>query len=169
MPNAPASLMVAAPGEQACLKVIGRATFALGPDLRGLLYGLHQRDYRRFLLDLTQCACMDSTFLGVLAGFVRQVVETGDGRGEIRLVNPNPRVRELLDNLGVFSLFQVDEIQGGVAADYVAVAVTAPSKLELARTALEAHQTLMAIAPNNIPKFKDVARFLAEDVRRFSG
>lgn len=36
----------------------------------------------------------------------------------------------------------------------------------MARTSLEAHQTLMKINPANIPKFKDVAEFLAEDLKK---
>jgi hypothetical protein len=38
--------------------------------------------------------------------------------------------------------------------------------VELARTCLEAHRTLMGIKPENVAKFKDVAQFLAEDVKR---
>jgi hypothetical protein len=37
---------------------------------------------------------------------------------------------------------------------------------EISRTCLEAHQTLMRINPDNIAKFKDVAQFLAEDLKK---
>ena len=40
------------------------------------------------------------------------------------------------------------------------------SKKEMSRNSLEAHRTLMDLNPANIPKFKDVAQFLAEDLKR---
>jgi hypothetical protein len=39
-------------------------------------------------------------------------------------------------------------------------------KTQLSRTCLEAHQTLMNINPGNVPKFKEIARFLAEDLKK---
>jgi len=41
-----------------------------------------------------------------------------------------------------------------------------PTREEMSRTCLEAHQLLMSINPDNIPKFKDVTQFLAEDLRK---
>ena len=40
------------------------------------------------------------------------------------------------------------------------------SPVELARTCLKAHLTLMGLSPENEQKFKDVAQFLAEDLKR---
>ena len=40
-----------------------------------------------------------------------------------------------------------------------------PSHEQIARTSLEAHQTLMAMNPENVARFKDVAQFLAEDLK----
>jgi hypothetical protein len=41
-----------------------------------------------------------------------------------------------------------------------------PSKADLTRTCIEAHQTLMEISPANAAKFKDVTQFLAEGVKK---
>jgi hypothetical protein len=40
-----------------------------------------------------------------------------------------------------------------------------PSHEQITRTSLEAHQTLMAMSPENLARFKDVAQFLAEDLK----
>jgi hypothetical protein len=40
------------------------------------------------------------------------------------------------------------------------------SKSELGDACLEAHRTLMEINPANEARFKDVAQFLAEDIRK---
>ena len=41
-----------------------------------------------------------------------------------------------------------------------------PSREEVTRNCLEAHRKLMEISPANIPKFKEVAQFLAEDLKK---
>ena len=46
---------------------------------------------------------------------------------------------------------------------------TSPTKAEVTRTCIEAHQTLMDISPANAAKFKDVAQFLAEGLKKPAG
>jgi hypothetical protein len=84
------------------------------------------------------------------------------------LLNPNARITELLENLGVLHLFS---IRNGplIAPAGTQTAVVAPaeaSREEITRACLEAHQTLMKINPGNISRFKDVAQFLAEDLKK---
>ena len=43
------------------------------------------------------------------------------------------------------------------------------SKVELTRTCLEAHELLIALHPGNAAKFKDAARFFAEELRALGG
>ena len=52
-----------------CVKIAGRANFMSSPDFKTLLTELNQKGYNRFIIDLSECVLMDSTFLGVLAGF----------------------------------------------------------------------------------------------------
>ena len=40
-----------------------------------------------------------------------------------------------------------------------------PTHKEITSTSLEAHQTLMAVNPENVNRFKDVTKFLAEDLK----
>ncbi len=61
---------------------------------------------------------MDSTFLGVLAGFgLANNPDAAPDKREIELLNPSARVRELLDNLGVLSLFNVATLALQMPAD----------------------------------------------------
>jgi anti-anti-sigma regulatory factor len=135
------------------------------------LTGLAQGGCARFALDLTECVLMDSTFLGVLAGFALRMNELNSHSPDhvVELLNPNARVSELLENLGVLHLFRI--VTGPAyepMADTVeALASEKPDSETLTRTSLEAHETLMGIDPENVPKFKDVTKFLAEDLKRF--
>lgn len=152
----------------ACVKITGRANFASSPDFKTLLTELKQKGYRRFVIELSECILMDSTFLGVLAGFCLALNSNGaPDRGEIELLNASARVRELLDNLGVLPLFKTATAAPELPSDTKVSAPESmnPSQEDVTRTCLEAHRTLMAINPENAARFKDVTQFLAEDLK----
>jgi anti-sigma B factor antagonist len=152
------------------LKITGRADFSSSTDFKKVMHGLRQRGYTQFTLDLSDCLIMDSTFLGVLAGIVTPAVPGANDATppRLQLLNPKARVLDLLENLGILPLFQVISRAEPIDADFQSVppASPPPNRIELARTALEAHQILMKLNPANIPKFKDVAKFLAEDLKK---
>jgi anti-sigma B factor antagonist len=151
----------------ACIKISGRANLNSSIDFKSVMNGLRERGCKRFILELSECPLMDSTFLGVLAGFGLKMGGE-DASRPIELLNPNQRVVGLLESLGVLHLFQVT--QGTTAPPTETPACehnpVNPTRAALADTCLEAHRTLMEIEPGNIPKFKDVAQFMAEDLRR---
>jgi anti-sigma B factor antagonist len=165
-PSAKMSVLVGK--DFACVKIAGRANFTFSPDFKTLLTELIQKGYGRFIIDLSDCVLMDSTFLGVLAGFgIKLNHNSTSARGGIELSNPNARVTELLENLGVLQLFKVaaesPQLPGGLSVQ--TPAPVNPSHEEITRTSLEAHQALMEANPDNVPRFKDVAQFLAEDLK----
>jgi len=69
---------------------------------------------------------------------------------------------------GIAQLFSIVSTAAPAAGEFQPVAAgnAAPSKEEVSRTCLEAHETLMELNPANVAKFKDVAKFLAEDLKR---
>jgi anti-sigma B factor antagonist len=163
-------MMVSIGERSAMVQIAGRANFTSSVDFKSLLDQLLQRGYTCFILDLTECVLMDSTFLGVLAGFGLKLnsPQTDKVERTIQLFNPNGRISELLENLGVLHLFKVTE--GPVRAPEGAAAKDVQSqnatREEVTRTCLEAHKTLMDINPDNIARFKDVAAFLADDLKK---
>lgn len=166
LPSAKLSVLVGK--DFACVKIAGRGNFTVSPDFKTLLAELIQKGYRRFIIDLSECLLMDSTFLGVLAGFgIKLNHASPDETAGIELSNPNARVTELLENLGVLQLFKILsgalQLPGDVSVQ--TPAPVNPSHEEITRTSLEAHQALMAVNPDNVPRFKDVAQFLAEDLK----
>ena len=110
---------------------------------------------------------MDSTFLGILSQFgLKLNPDAAASKPGIELLNANPRVTELLENLGVLHLFKTTtgalELPDDVRT--CKPESTHPTHEQIARTSLEAHQTLMAVNPENAARFKDVTQFLAEDL-----
>jgi len=163
-------MLVSIGQKSAMIQIAGRANFTSSVDFKTLLDQLLQRGYTCFILDLTECVLMDSTFLGVLAGFGLKLnsPQTDKIDRTIQLFNPNGRISELLENLGVLHLFKVTEgsaqtPDGAAAKDVQSQNAT---REEVTRTCLEAHKTLMDINPDNIARFKDVAAFLADDLKK---
>ncbi len=165
---ASASLSVLVGKNFACIKIAGRANFASSPDFKALLDGLSQKQFRHFIIDLTECLLMDSTFLGVLAGFGMKLNPKGatNERG-IELNNASERVADLLENLGTVHLFRLTQGNLKLPDDVKTCTPETinPSHEQIARTSLEAHETLMAMNPENVARFKDVTQFLSEDLR----
>jgi anti-anti-sigma factor len=166
------NLMVAAGegGGPVFVRISGRATCEISKNLKDLLSQLTQHGCRQFVFDLSDCLIMDSTVLGLVAGFgVKLARNAGtDETGRVQLLNPNRRVTDLLDNLGVTQFFTVTTGPSIQADQYrsIAPAAVPASREDIAQTSLDAHQFLMEINPANVPKFKDVAHFLAEDLER---
>jgi hypothetical protein len=124
---------------------------------------------RHFIIDLSECVLMDSTFLGVLAGFGLKMNPGGaSGEQGVELLNANARVAELLENLGALQLFKLTngalQLPGDVKISTPEPAN--PTHAEITRTCLEAHQTLITLNPGNAARFKDVTQFLAEDLKK---
>ena len=169
--NTPSARILVFVGEKfACIKVIGRANLNSSVSFKTLINELRQTGYTYFVLDLSECLLMDSTFLGVLAGFGLKLSlgQEDPGSRAIELMNANPRVIELLENLGVLHLFRITQgplppPEGPEPRDY-----PCPSggREEVTRACLEAHKTLVQINPANAAKFKEVTQFLEEDLKK---
>ena len=163
-------ILVSAGEKAACVKIVGKVNFTASIDFKTLFDELWRKGYTCFALDLSECTLMDSTFLGVLAGCGVKVntPQPDQIQRTLELFNPTERVTELLENLGVLHLFNVTRgpvmLPETTAAQDVAPA--SPTREEVQRTCLEAHELLMQISPANVAKFKDVAAFLAEDLKR---
>ena len=165
------SLLVALVDHAAVVKVNGRANFTTSVVFKRLVGELRERGFERLVLDLSECVTMDSTFLGVLAGTALKLSEprrNGVEHSQLSLVNPNPRVSDLLDNLGVAELFCTVRTDVPIVsnAELTPAGLPNPSREELSRACLEAHQVLMQLNPENVLRFKDVTQFLAEDLKK---
>jgi anti-sigma B factor antagonist len=167
MATLPANLSVLVGKNFACVKIAGRANFCSSPDFKTLLGELMQKGYGHFIIDLTECVLMDSTFLGTLAQFGLKLNSANTAKQPgIELLNANPRVTELLENLGTLPLFKTMTGKLELPDDVKTCTPESihPTHEQIARTSLEAHQTLMGMNPENVARFKDVTQFLAEDL-----
>ena len=98
--------------------------------------------------------------------------------GRIVIVNLNARTRGLLATLGLDEAVET-HMAGATPADLEPLLARGGPLTELpaeergqaetARTMLEAHENLVRLSPENLPKFKDVLTFLREDLKKSGG
>ena len=152
-------MQVATIDQVTCIKVAGAASFSLGVDFKSVTSQCCEEGNRALLLDLSSCSNMDSTFLGILVGLTGRL-------DRIELLNPCERVIDLLENLGVLDLVSVSQGPNPFDGQLEHAESVNVDKSELAEASLEAHRTLMHLNPENVPRFKDVTKFLEEDLGR---
>ena len=144
------------------VKVVGRATFAICPTLRDLVYSFDSEPFDGGVtIDLTECSGMDSTFMGILAMFALKARKAGR---VIKILNASVSNRRLLDGLGLGGLF--DFLDGAPAGGEAGeLEDGAPPSSSSAETILEAHKTLMEADEGNVDKFKKVVEMVEKEVK----
>jgi anti-sigma B factor antagonist len=171
--QAPDKLWVAVQDDTAFVHVQGRGSFKISSALKQFGGAVIEQGCRQIIFDMVKCIGMDSTFMGVLAGIALRLKEkTG---GEIIMVNLSLRTRGLLATLGLDQIIQPqmvgtmsESLQKVLAASGRLAELQSPSetRMETAETMLEAHENLVQLTPENVPKFKDVLTFLREDLKK---
>jgi anti-anti-sigma regulatory factor len=173
-----AKLFVFASSQLACVKIQGKANFVTIIEFKDLLGKILVNGFKCLVLDLSECSVMDSTFLGALSGYClrlkNEALTNPNQPSRIELLNPNERVIESIESLGILHMFRV--LQADSADSPIKeiefsenISTSKPSREEVTLNCLEAHKLLMELNPANVAKFKDVAKFLADDLKRIQG
>lgn len=166
-------LWVALQDRKALIRVENRGSYKISTALKQFGEAALKADCHVFVLDMATCIGMDSTFMGVVAGLAFRARKHPDGA--VILVNLNARTRGLLATLGLDEVVQT-HMAGSTPEDLAALLGGATEladagKTEVSRkiateTAVEAHENLIQLSPENLPKFKDVLSFLREDLKQ---
>lgn len=162
------SILVGVNGPAVWVKVEGRGSFLNSGNFKEFTREMVNRGFREFVVDLENCATMDSTFMGTMAGVALRLKDLGHGR--LHVVHCGERSRDLLTGLGLDQIFTI-HANGSVApqCEVLAQQGTAhESKDEQKRDMLHAHEALCEVAPENHALFKDVLAYLREDLHHES-
>src|SRR4051812_42005401 len=160
--------LVDAYSDPVVVRIEGRASFQNSNCLRDFFAEMLRSGKTRFVLDFQQCASMDSTFLGVLAGAALELRKTVPA-GSLGLARVGQRNLELIRNLGLHRLVTVDA--GDFTMNFnnkcdTALEAKKCTELEQARNVLEAHEHLVSADEANRTKFQDVLSFLRNRVEQ---
>lgn len=167
-------LQVAQCGDTAYIKVLGRGSHKISASLKDFCSSMINRQVSHIVLDMDECIGMDSTFMGVLAGLTLRLKR--ELQGTIHMVHLSQRTRELLETLGLDQIIkpsmkgetpeEIEKVLECAGQTREKLETTESSKKEDAEMMLEAHENLIELSDDNIPRFKDVITFLKEDIDR---
>jgi anti-anti-sigma regulatory factor len=158
------------------IRVVGRGACRNSVSLRKFGLEKLQQGYRAFYVDLRECDAMDSTFLGVFAGFGLALGNTGT----LTLLDLSGDKRRAFVDLGLDQIAAVvAAVPDGVRESFPPTHTftllagsepigMAPSNeaVDQALVMLESHEYLCKVDERNESKFKDVKQFLRQDIAR---
>ncbi len=161
------SIQVGVNGSAVWVKVLGKGSFLNSGNFKEFAHEMVERGYREFIVDLNECATMDSTFMGTMAGVALRLKELG--RGHLRVVHCPPRSHELLSGLGLDQIFSIQSNGSPPPACKILQPSESTSpveqKSEQKKEMIEAHEALCEAAPENLLRFKDVLDYLKQDLQ----
>jgi len=146
------------------IRIEGRANFEYGPPLRNLAKELEHETFSTISVNLKDCTGMDSTFMGILAKIGLRAKQIG---AAMEIINASASNIALLKGLGLSSLFKfIEREEVFNLGDEWDEAGEKGDALDTAEAVHDAHDTLMDVAPENIPKFKTVVDLAQKDINK---
>ncbi len=145
------------------VRVEGRGSFQNSPALKEFSRRLMDEGRRKFVVDLKNCAAMDSTFMGTLASLAIRLRDLG---GDLWVVNRNERNAELLAGLGIDTLFSTALLLSAHNGECPEAVHHAADRAATREVIHEAHAACVAVDPRNAEKFKDVIEHLKASAAR---
>jgi len=161
------SIQVGVNGPTVWVRVEGKGSFLNSGSLKEFAREMLDRGYREFVMDLADCAMMDSTFMGTMASVALRLKELG--RGHLHVIHCGNRSWELLSGLGLDQIFDIHADGTAAAPECQALERASDGsrqerKQQQTQTMVEAHDALCEAAPENIFRFKDVLEYLKQDL-----
>ncbi len=144
----------------------GRANFLNCSPLRTFFRKMFEEGLTNFKLDFSDCAGMDSTFLGILAG---AAIETSgcSPKGEIQLAGLSDRNLQLVRSLGLHRIVSLvegtDNTDSTSDGKSVGLDSEVQSESQQKEMLIDAHEELVKIDESNESKFQDVLTFLKSE------
>jgi len=172
-------IFIAWTADKLFVRVSGRGTYQNAAPLRQYGQEAIQEGCEAICLDLAECQGLDSTFLGVLAGFGLRLRERGR-QENFHLFNAAGRALHSCQSLGLDRLAQIESglpaapnLQPPPSPEFHRLQESdlvrpdnRPVKQRTATCMLEAHEDLCRADERNEAQFKDVKQFLREEVER---
>lgn len=158
------SILVGQDDKEVLIKIIGEGTIHNSHTLKEFLNQMIKEGYKDFIICLEECLSVDSTFIGVLVGIGLKLKKKFNRT--LRLVNVSAHNRKPLKTLGVIGLFDVIEDWRETFEELKYLERKRTTKLQAAEHIMRAHEHLMELDVANRIKFKDVHKFMAQEIAK---
>ncbi len=150
------SIQVGVNGDAVWVKVEGKGSFLNSGNLKEFTREMVNRGYREFVVDLEDCAMMDSTFMGTMAGVALRLKELG--QGHLHVVRCGQRSRDLLCGLGLDQIFDI-HANGSAAPECQQLKEKSPNESSAQK---KQENALVKIVRDATERFQNVAAAEAE-------
>ena len=128
-----ASFKIAHAGASAIIKIEGRANCNSTDGFNQVIDQEIREGCRNFILDLSECIIMDTSFLGTSQDCI-----------QVELFDASERILELMEDLGALPLFQILKTDDEPSVSFKEVSLnTNCDKLTLLKNSIQAHETLL--------------------------
>ena len=94
-------------GDFGIINVIGVGTFENAVTFKTGYAELIAEGVREFIVDLSECGHLDSTFLGIILGLALKLRELGTG--QVHVIHANDMIRSLFRGTGLDQIFDMTE------------------------------------------------------------
>lgn len=119
----------------------------------------------RVYIDLSECDSMDSTFMGVITGISKSLLNKGSEK--LNLINISPHNFKLLDTLGLTVFFNIKEsFVYPVSPTWTQVQIERLDKYSVTKHVLESHKTLIDTDLPETKRFEGLKKMLEENLRK---
>jgi anti-anti-sigma factor len=141
------------------IKAEGHITAALCADLRERFFSRLNTEPRinTLYVNLSKCEYMDSTFIGLLIGFNKQLIRFA--KKSITIVQPSETTYNLLEDLGLTTLLEIVDTPIPFPEDMENIIQTKKTGVDLLLTT---HENLMEVSEENKNKFASLHKALKE-------
>lgn len=159
------SVKTAVLNNDAFIKVIGKGSFVNSHPIKKWMLDKLKQGCSSFLIDLSSCVTMDSTFMGTITGFSLKMKRLGNK--PIILGNITEHNRRLLETLGLDRFLDIKEkIEIDSNVVWKELTVESLDKLTTTKHMVDAHEQLMDTDDNIKNQFKTVHEFLRKDLEK---
>jgi len=142
---------------------LGLGVASVGIDFWDFAEEMVRQGYDRFIVDLTDCRSMDSTFMGVLVG-IAESPEVAKDAGVV-VVNPSEHHMKLMEGLGLSKIITIRESPTELPDVEMRRLASFPrSSRERVLRIREVHEKLVALDGCNEPKFRMFLKLLNREI-----
>ncbi len=143
--------------------VVGQGNMNNSSTFRAFAERMAGGGYRSFVIDLSECRGMDSTFLGILFSITQAAGETESVA--VVVVNPGDHNYKILDAVGLTHVLKVKQGPTAVPELEYEVLEECPDATTRLQTIREAHENLLRLDRRNEEQFGPFLRALAEELK----
>lgn len=154
--------------DTALIKVTGRGTFLNSHVIKKWLLAKMEEGCKNFVLDISDCLSMDSTFMGTITGFSLKLKR--HGMPPLTVANITMHNKRLLETLGLDKFLEIKEkLDIDSAVKWDVLSVESLDKLTTTKHMIESHEEIMGTGGVAERQFKTVHELLKKDIEKQLG